>query len=265
MCPPARREVLLYLFGESDVAARRLGVLAEVFAESTRAFLRETVVCRPRLAVDVGCGPGYSTHFLAGVVRSERTVGLDNSQHLISLAQKTETGAVSFRLHDVTSVPFPVGPAGLLYCRFVLTHLREPQAAILKWLTQAAPEGVLAIEEVEWIRTANPVFETYLKMVEAMLAHHSNCLYVGPLVDAVQDTHIRKRASHVRRLAVANRDAATMFVLNLRAWKDQPFIRANYPASVIEELEGGLSALAGGSGGDTEIQWGLRQIALGRG
>ena len=53
-----------YLFGDSDIAARRLEVLAEVFAEPTRAFFLEAVPKRPRLAVDLGCGPGYTTHLL---------------------------------------------------------------------------------------------------------------------------------------------------------------------------------------------------------
>ena len=46
-----------YLFGDTDLAARRLGVLAEVFGPSSRAFIRSAVAGKPALAVDVGCGP----------------------------------------------------------------------------------------------------------------------------------------------------------------------------------------------------------------
>ena len=80
-----------YLFGDTDIAAQRLKVLAEVFAESSRAFLLDTDIGKPRLALDLGGGPGYSTHFLANLLQCEQVAGLDNSEHFISLAQKTET------------------------------------------------------------------------------------------------------------------------------------------------------------------------------
>jgi len=66
-------------FGDTDIAARRLKVLAEVFAESTRAFLLDTVISKPRLALDLGCGPGYSTHFLADGLQCNHTAGLDKN------------------------------------------------------------------------------------------------------------------------------------------------------------------------------------------
>jgi hypothetical protein len=46
-----------YLFGDDDTAARRLQLLAQVFAESTRSFLRNTAGSgRIPLALDLGCG-----------------------------------------------------------------------------------------------------------------------------------------------------------------------------------------------------------------
>lgn len=254
-----------YLFGDSDLAARRLKVLAEVYAESTRNFVLDAVIERPRLAVDMGCGPGYTTHLLAGLLQCDHTVGVDSSEHFISLARKTETEAVSFHLHDVTSVPFPVGPGDLLYCRFLLTHLREPEAVVVRWATQLRPKGLLLLEEVEWIQTQNPVFATYLKIVEAMLEHQSGRLYVGRTLDRLSDDGaFERRISQVSRLRVLTHDAATMFYLNIRSWKLQPFIRTNYSSSTIEQLEEDLKKLAGEWGDAREIEWGLRQIVIER-
>ncbi len=254
-----------YLFGDSDLAAYRLKVLADVYAESTRNFVLDAVIERPRLAVDMGCGPGYTTHLLAGLLQCERTVGFDSSEHFISLARKTETDALSFRLHDVTSVPFPVGPADLLFCRFLLTHLRDPQAVVARWATQLAPKGLLLMEEVEWIHSQNRVFRTYLNIVEAMLEHKSGRLYVGQTLDRLSDdSAFERRISQVVRLRVSNRDAATMFYLNIRTWKLQPFIRTNYPSSMIEQLEEDLKTLAGRRDDASEIEWGMRQIVFER-
>ena len=91
-----------YLLGDTYLAARRLKVLAEVYKESTRSFVLESVDDDPHLLVDLGCGPGHTTHFLADILRCDRAVGLDNSEHFIELARKTETDLISFRLHDVT-------------------------------------------------------------------------------------------------------------------------------------------------------------------
>ena len=77
-----------YLFGDTDLAAQRHRLLADVFAESSRAFLLDAVEHRPDLAVDLGCGPGYSTHLLAESLRPARTAGFDSSKNYISTAQK---------------------------------------------------------------------------------------------------------------------------------------------------------------------------------
>ena len=254
-----------YLFGDTDIAARRLRFLADVYAESTKEFLVDAVADRPRLALDLGCGPGYTTHFLADVLGCEKAAGLDNSEQFISFARTTETDGVSFYLHDITSVPFPVGPSDFLYCRFLLTHLRDPHAVVLAWATQLQPGGLLLMEEVEWIRTENEVFTTYLNVVEAMLEDKSGRLYVGQTLNSLEDTDILKqRTSRVRHLPVTTHKAATMFSMNIQSWKHQPFIQKSYPSSMIDQLEEELKALAGKSGGGSEIEWGLRQLVFER-
>ncbi len=256
---------LQYQFGDTDLAAHRLEVLAGVYADSTRAFLRKAVTDRPRLALDLGCGPGFTTHLLADTLRCERAVGLDSSEHFISLAKNTETERVSFCVHDVTSVPFPVEPSDLIFCRYLLSHLQEPHTKISRWATQLRPKGLLLMEEVEWIETHNEVFALYLNIVDAMLEHRNSDLYVGKTLDRMEDIDILKRkSSEVRKVRVATRRAAAMFYLNIQTWKKQPFIQENYPALVIEELQHDLEKLAGKSGDEISIEWGLRQMVFER-
>ncbi len=250
-----------YLFGDTDTAASRLKVLADTFAESTSAFLCGLSIGKPALTIDLGCGPGYSTHLLADALECERIVGLDNSEHFISIARRAETGRVSFLLHDVTSLPFTLREADILYCRMLLTHLKDPLSLIARWATQLRPEGLLLIEEVEWIRTSNFVFNSYIEIVEKMLEGQSNNLYIGPLLDGLEDTEaVKRRASSVRRLSVENRRAAAMFYLNLQHWRDTPFIRRNYSPEVIDKLGRDLKDIGNGLEGVSEIEWGLRQV-----
>ena len=246
-----------YLFGDTDVAAQRLKILADVYAESTRTFILDTVIDRPRLAVDLGCGPGFTTHLLADATQCDHAVGLDNSEHFVSLAQKTATDRVSFYRHDVASAPFPIGPSDLLYCRFLLTHVANPQAVIAQWGSQLQMRGLLLIEETEWIHTSNVPFAEYLKIVEAMIEHQGTNLYAGAVLDRMEDVHrLERRISQVRRVPVSTAQATLMFSLNIRSWREQPFVRENYTPSLITQLEHDLENLTRKYDTDIEIEWG---------
>ena len=123
-----------YLFGDTDLAARRLKLLTDIFARSTGAFLLDSAGPRPDLAVDLGCGPGHTTGLLAEALRPGHTAGLDSSEDYIATARESQGDNVSFHRHDITEVPFPVGPCDLIFCRFVLTHLADPRADVDRWI-----------------------------------------------------------------------------------------------------------------------------------
>ena len=234
-----------------------------MFAESTRALLIDVVVDQPRLALVLGCGTGYTTHLLADTIQCERVVGLDNSDHFLSLAPQTQTDRVSFQLQDIVGAPFPVGPTDLLFCRFLLTHLAAPQAEVVGWGKQLRTKGLLLMEETERIDTTNPVFATYIDIIEAMLTQQSNTLYVGPVLNDLRDTaHLKRQMSRVRPLPVSTQNAATMFYLNMQLWRHQPYIQERYPTAAIDRLEEDLLNLTKQSGGGIEIECGMRQLAF---
>ena len=254
-----------YMFGDTDIAAHRLKVLAEVYAASTRAFLCDAVTCRPRIVLDLGCGPGHTTHLLSDVLDSSYALGLDNSEHFIALAEQTRTAEISFCWHDVTTVPFPAKAGDLLYSRLLLAHLRDPRKVLLAWATQMRPKGLLLLEEVEWIETSSAVFTTYLEIVTALLAQQSTNMYAGQDLHKLQDPEqLRRRTSQVQRVPVTSAHAATMFFLNMQTWKQQPFIQAHYASSLIDLIEQELHGLIEGSHHDAEIEWGMRQLVYER-
>ncbi len=255
-----------YLFGDSDIAARRLNLLAEVFAESTRGFLRRAAAQkRFALVLDLGCGPGFTTHLIADTIACERVIGLEASPRFVEIARSTMSERVGFELHDVLTLPFPMAPADLIFCRFLVTHLEDPAGAIAKWATQLSAGGQLMIEEVEAIRTANPVFARYAGIVEAMLASQRNYLYAGPIVAAIEPAAgIELVSNEVNTLAVRNCDAARMFAFNLRVWKDGEFVRTHYSSETISEIEAALEAIARDESPASEIQWDMRQMVFRR-
>lgn len=227
--------------------------------------MREATFTGLRMAADLGCGPGYSTHLLADTLAPGHTVGLDNSESFLALARPTATASVSFHLHDITSVPFPSGPYDLLFSRFELTHLQCPEAVVDVWGSQLSPHGRLLIEEVEYVGTAHSVFTKYLDIQQAMLTEQGNSLYIGPVLDGVPDSDsLQRRSSRVQAVPIPAARAAEMFHMNLGVWRHNEFVRRTYDPADLYELDRGLAAIASGHGEVSPVEWGLRRIVMER-
>lgn len=253
-----------YAFGDSPAAARRLQTLAGLFEPASRPFLERYADRAFDLAVDLGCGPGHTTRLLAALLRPRRTLGLDQSAAFVDLAAAHAPAGVTFAVHDVTLVPFPQGPADLLSCRLLLSHLADPAAALAAWATQLTPGGLLLMDEVERIHTAQPALRRYLETAAALLAWDGHRLAPGPLLDRLPDPPgLVRRHNQVATLTPPAARAAAMFGQNLAIWRGGA-VRAGVAGD--RELEGlaeDLAALAAG-GEPATITWELRQIGFQR-
>ena len=250
-----------YQFGHTRLAARRLAVLARVFQSSTEAFLRDAPLAGVRRALDLGCGPGHTARLLAVMLPEAAVTGLDLSPEFLAEAEQTPGSAVRYEQVNVVEDPLPGPPADLAFCRFVLSHLPEPAAAIARWGAALAPGGLILVDEVEAIHPEQTAFRSYLALVEAMLADQGSALYVGPALAAGEDPPGLDRCfDRVYRLPVSSQDAALMFKMNVPNWRDKPFIRACCSAEEIAALEAELERLHEGPAGKP-VLWELRQIA----
>jgi hypothetical protein len=163
-----------------------------------------------------------------------------------------------------TGTPFPVGPADFIYARLLVTHLAAPAQAVGQWLTQLAPGGRLALDEVEWIRTEEPVLEEYLTMATALIAQHGGNMYAGPRLAALPLVETAAvRLSEVAVVPVATAHAARMFRLNLGVWGTDRWIVERYGAGTIARLDAQLGALST-SPRLAGITWGMRHLLLER-
>ena len=256
---------MCYAFGDSAVAAERLALVAQVFEGPSRTFWRSFAPAGPRLALDLGCGPGHTTRALAQSVGATQTVGIDSSAEFLGAAERTARPGVRFLRHDVTAHPFPVVAADLVVCRFLLSHLRKPVRVVAGWAKLLAPCGRLLVEEVESISTDCPVFQRYLALVAATLEGQGQALYVGPSLDrAGAPSGLERLASRVAEHDVATVDAARMFAMNLHALGRNPLAQAREGERGLAELARELASLAARASGPFENRWGLRQIALQR-
>jgi SAM-dependent methyltransferase len=240
-----------YTFGDDEVAVHRIGLVAEVFAASSRALLARATagLGRRDRAVDLGCGPGHTTRLLAEVSRAGRTLGLDASDRYLATARAATTDpGVGYAVHDVTHLPLPGAPADVVYARLVLAHLPEPLALARAWLTQVRPGGALVLEEVEHIEAPPGVLRAYEDLVTALVAAEGGTMTAGPLIAPLGGEPVE--------VPVDRAAAARMFALNLSVWGDDAVRRGLATPADVAGLADGLDALRSGP----PVGWTLRQV-----
>src|SRR5437588_6981532 len=77
-----------YTFGDTDLAGRRLALVAEVFEPPSRALLESSRLAGLDIIVDLGCGPGFTARLVAEVCRPRRVIGLDRSDRFVETARR---------------------------------------------------------------------------------------------------------------------------------------------------------------------------------
>jgi SAM-dependent methyltransferase len=167
---------------------------------------------------------------------------------------------VTHLVHDATSLPFPGGPADLIYARLLLSHLPEPEDLTARWLGALRPGGRLLLDEVEWIRTQDTAFQRYLALVTQMLSARGQDLYIGARIEKAT-RGARRSVCEVRELTLPGTAAAGMFSLNLAELRQQATVREQQGEAELDALAAALRArLEGATGG--AITWGMRQMAI---
>lgn len=255
-----------YTFGDTDVAAERLRLLGRVFAPSSTQLLRSLGNPAGELAIDLGCGPGSTTRLLAEHVACERVVGLDQSPRLLEQANREQASErITFAQCDVSRPPFPVPAANVLYCRHLLTHLREPGEVVRAWARAAQPNAILVLEETAFMTAEHPAFPRYYALVERMQAHYGQRMYIGRELAAL--TSLPEWAQERAEITVAPlpaTDMARLHSLNLSTWSSDPFAQENYDREELAALGAELARIASGEVDSRPVSCGIGQVVLRR-
>ena len=237
-----------YTFGDNDRASARLRKLAEVYAPDMRELLAHRAIKRRTLAVDLGCGPGWSTQLLQETISPTRSVGLDASERYIAEARSRNLDTrISFEVHNITQAPFPVSLPDLLFCRFLLTHLSQPVRALEAWASVAAKRAVLLVHETERMETENPSLSRYYELLSQLQNHYGQALQIGTrLENYVTQTPWRLIDSRSLALSKPGSLMAELHVENLRTWRQDSYSRQSFDPDEIDSLELSLERIASG-------------------
>ena len=150
---PVRGDTAEYALATGEAAAYRLGILHELYGPGTRRVLLEAGL-RPGMRVaDLGCGVGMVTALLAELVGpTGHVVGIDSSGAQLAHARErlnTNGAHIRFVEASATATGLPPGSFDLVYCRFLLIHLPEPERALREMFALLRPDGILVCEDAD--------------------------------------------------------------------------------------------------------------------
>jgi ubiquinone/menaquinone biosynthesis C-methylase UbiE len=254
-----------YTFGDSDRAAERLSLLAQAYERASRALLSECAPKHAEHAIDLGCGPGYTTRLVHEVLGARRTTGLDSSARYIEMAARTPLPGTRYVVHDVLATPYPIPAGDLLFCRHLLTHLPDLRAALLAFAELARPGAVLLIQETESLSALDPTLLRYYECVSSMQAAHRQRTHVGPyLALACDATPFRIESSSVRVLQQDARVMARLHRMNLATWRHDERAKALFDAGELDGLDTELGRIEVGETPAAPVENALRELVLRR-
>ena len=127
--------------------------------------------------LDLGCGQGNTTRFLAERFPGATATGLEYDSKLVAYAsaQAANRTGVSFQQGDAQKLPYPDASFDLVFCRYLLLHLPDPDAAIREMLRVTKPGGYTIAYEPDCIfdmsYPPNPGLATMTFLFNKLFAH----------------------------------------------------------------------------------------------
>jgi ubiquinone/menaquinone biosynthesis C-methylase UbiE len=165
-----------YVLATGYAGARRLVFLEAVYGPASRSLLQRAGVAPAQRVVDLGCGLGEMTFWMAERVGPVgQSIGVDSSNAQLALARQ-RTGTVglhhlSFRQANVHATGLPRATFDLIFARFLLSHLNRPFEALREVCSLLRPGGMFVCEDLDASATFTvPRCEAYERSVALMLA-----------------------------------------------------------------------------------------------
>ena len=140
-----------YALATGEAADYRLTILHNLYGPGTRRVLLDAGLQPGMCVADLGCGVGMVTELLSELVgKNGHVAGIDFSAAQLGQARSRLNGDganTSFVEASATDTGLPRESYDLVYCRFLLLHLPEPERALREMWALLKPGGTIVCED----------------------------------------------------------------------------------------------------------------------
>lgn len=149
----ASQDSARYALAKGARAAKHLSIQNDILKPAATAHLLKAGLAKGSIVWDIGCGSGAVTAYLAEVVGDSGLVyAVDVSEEQLAIAKQNLARKglknVQFLVADMMDLdPKLFKPADVIYCRFVLMHMSEPQRGIEAMARLLKSGGRLCLHE----------------------------------------------------------------------------------------------------------------------
>jgi SAM-dependent methyltransferase len=182
-----------YALGGGQEGKKRLDLLARVMLPTTVQLLDRAGLTRGMKCLDAGCGGGHVALLMAGMVGPEgRVIGTDIDKEILGLARKdaeaVNAGNVEFQHVDACTSSWQE-KFDLVYARFLLSHLSEPERSLAAMVKACGPEGTIVMEDTDFSGSfCYPIcaaYERYNELYQKIVRHRGGDPNIGPKLPAM--------------------------------------------------------------------------------
>lgn len=113
-------EKYCYSIGEKGQGS--LGILEKSFNEQTEYFLKKHGVTSGMKVLDIGCGLGFMTQIIAGLVGSDgKVIAIDNNENQINAARARtpDNLNIEYKVHDIYELDTLDQKFDVVYCELI--------------------------------------------------------------------------------------------------------------------------------------------------
>jgi SAM-dependent methyltransferase len=159
-----------YVLARGDAGAQRLAALNEAMWPSSHALLLCAGLTPGKTFLDVGCGAGALTANVAAL--GVETLGVDVDPAFIARAVENHP-QLAFECRGVADLPAIGRKFDVVYARYLLSHLPDPQTALDVMRTVTLPGGSVVVEDIDFdlhvAQPRPPAFDRYLELYRAVV------------------------------------------------------------------------------------------------
>ena len=141
-----------YIVDIQEGGSAGLDKLDHFFNPTTQAFLQQVGLKPGMTVLDIGCGSGAMTGWIAQHIHPQgRVIAIENNENQLNAAKKYAESLslknIEFKSCSAYEIISLREQFDFVYCRFVLHHLHKPIDVIKQIFQVLKPNGIYAAEE----------------------------------------------------------------------------------------------------------------------